>query len=242
MASKKTTSELLFERYLVSHNLFFEYEKGVEERQQQGKKTPDYQVTHQSKLLVFDVKEFEGKELIPGHHYSSKIEDDLKPIREKIGKARKQFKDFKEFPCCLVLYSHDFLLASDLRMPSMVYGAMYGDIGWTYPYDQASDTFRESSWTPHFLVNGKMLRHETGKVQNKTVSAIIVLRELNDQVGVIVYENIFAANQLPRDVFDGKFDVRFGWDGQVAKRIFAGKNILDSPHLNDDASFFIQLA
>ena len=42
------------------------------------------------------------------------------------------------------------------------------------------------------------------------------------QQGVIVWENVYARVQLPRDLFNGPWDERYGLDGDDITRIFCG--------------------
>lgn len=42
------------------------------------------------------------------------------------------------------------------------------------------------------------------------------------QQGVIVWENVYARVQLPRDIFNGPYDERYGLDGNDMTRVFCG--------------------
>lgn len=57
-----------------------------------------------------------------------------------------------------------------MQNPGMVYGVMYGDVGWTYPYDVSTDSFLKSDGLNHFLNNGKMLSYGSGNTRNTTMS------------------------------------------------------------------------
>ena len=88
---QKTTSEELFERYLDSQGLAFEFEK-----QHEGKsRRPDYKIAIEGKDYLFEVKEFEPGDFPRGFSQF----DPYPPIRAKIDAARKKFKEFEGFPC-----------------------------------------------------------------------------------------------------------------------------------------------
>lgn len=86
---------MLFEEYLTSHGYSdWTYEVPVE-----GKlKTPDYRLEHGCSHF-FEVKEFDSPLPSPGFG----TYDPYGPIREKINQASRQFKEYKEFPCSVVL-------------------------------------------------------------------------------------------------------------------------------------------
>lgn len=268
MQNPKNFSDLLFEEYLISQGITdFVYEK---EHTHTNRK-PDYIFAKDSRNYVFDVKEFEGVGITEGHMFFT---PSYQKIREKINHSIKQFKDFKNESCCLVLYSFDFGIDRDLHCPSTIYGAMYGDVGWTIPIildNKNSDipkTVRTSFGGSENKNRGKMLRYDSKGAnrpidsQNTTVSALIVLREFvnnelgcfetlrssenknsiseNSKVGVIVYENRFARNSFPKNLFCGDFDIRFGFNGNVIKKEFVGKEILNNRlDIDKDNKFLI---
>jgi hypothetical protein len=94
-----TISEQLFENYLISQGLAdFEYEKNHEGK----KRRPDYLVKVNNQEYIFDVKEFDPPPIVKGYG----AYDPLPAVREKINTVVKQFKEFKDWPCCLVLYNN----------------------------------------------------------------------------------------------------------------------------------------
>ena len=121
MANQKTYSDELFEKYLISQSLRFDYEKDCEIREKQGKKTPDYTIYYDSQELIADVKEFDNRNLIGKKYISFKLNEEIKPIKNKIQEAAKQFKDLKDKCCSLVLHSHDHFIANNIRSPEFVY-------------------------------------------------------------------------------------------------------------------------
>lgn len=223
MGAEKNVSEQLFEDYLISQGITdFEFEKEWEGIPSH----PDYVIYHDRRELIFDVKEFEF------HYYpaGSFISDDpYARIREKINYVRNQFKYFKDKPCCLVLYTHDPMV--ELHDWTTVFGAMYGDFGVTMLFNTETGLAVADSTRQAFLSRGKMFRLESSKPQNTTISALITLRHVHVEekrnLGVIVWENAFANNPFPRDLFCGDYDERWGLDGDFLTRIFAGKAILN---------------
>jgi hypothetical protein len=93
--SAKTHSELLFEEYLRSLPLEFAYEPEVAGRSRR----PDYRVEIDGKRCWLEVKELSDPKSKPTGGY-----DPTPPFEEKIDQARKQFAEFKEDSCILVLH------------------------------------------------------------------------------------------------------------------------------------------
>ncbi len=93
--SEKTHSESLFEDYLRSLPVDFTYEPQLPGR----RKHPDYRVEVGGKEHWFEVKEVLDPEMKPTGGF-----DPTDPLEEKIGQARKKFKEFKEDCCILVLH------------------------------------------------------------------------------------------------------------------------------------------
>src|SRR5256885_2172301 len=113
----QTIGEEVFEEYLQSQGLLeFEYEK-----EHSGKsKRPDYTVPINGREFIFDVKEFAPPRHLSGY---SGYYDSYASVREKINQVARQFKEYKDRPCCLVLYN-----AGDpfvhLQDPQDILGAM----------------------------------------------------------------------------------------------------------------------
>lgn len=218
MTQKKTASESLFERYLVSHGLTqFEFEKSWD-----GIPThPDYTVTHEGVTYLFDVKEFTDKKFDPPLAGAFAVEP-YGRIREKINQATSQFKHFAGKPCCLVLYSLDPFVR--LQEPHVVLGAMYGDLGFTTLWDLKVGSPVPNSTHRTFLKRGKMFRHES---RRQPLSALITLRHISGgELGAIVWENYLAGVPFPRELFAGPYDERWGRDGSEIKRLFIGDGLV----------------
>jgi hypothetical protein len=168
----RTAGERLFEEYLRSQGITdFEYEKKREGK----RKRPDYTVRLDREYL-FDVKDFIYTEVPECDGYNP-----YQRLRIKIGEMREQFREFKDWPCCAVLYNDNAHLV-DLTTPMIVQGAMYGDSGITMKFEVASGHFVKGSEREEFLSGGKMLlrnmKSGTAQVRNTTISALITLRHV----------------------------------------------------------------
>jgi len=249
--TQKTTSEELFERYLESQGLGFEFE-----RQYEGKsRRPDYTVAIGGKEYLFEVKEFEPGDTPPG---TSQF-DPYRRIRAKIDAAQKKFKEFEGFPCCLVLYNSAAFVMTE--RPYAVLGAMYGDAGIRIPFDPHRI---KATAEPEaaFLGGGKMIRPHWKEPENRRISALLTLRHYpsgkrrysrwwvgiraqikagaidRDSVpgppfdieelglGVVVWDNAYAEISLPLDIFRGPYDERWSVVDDNQWLSFRGSGIL----------------
>jgi hypothetical protein len=236
--SSRTPGEVVFEKYLDSQNISFEFEK-----EHPGKsRRPDYTIEWGGKIIVFDVKDFDPpKSFRMGFGYF----DPYPPIREKIDQGRDKFKQFKEYCCGLALYNAGQPLVS-LDSPDIMLGAMYGDSGFTFPMNVSTGVGDASQLKHAFLNRGKMIRAKESKVQNTTLSAIITVvsirphylqlldlvranrrrstedyeAEIRSRVPdydpelevprVIVWHNAVARIPFPADLFCGDYDSHYG--------------------------------
>jgi hypothetical protein len=129
-AAPKTQGEILFEQYLESQGMSFEFEK-----EHAGKsKRPDYTIDWKGQTVVFDVKDFDPPERISRGYQQV---DPYTPVREKINQGREKFKEYKEHCCGLVLHNAGlpFLM---LEKPDIMLGTMYGDAGFTFPVNTST--------------------------------------------------------------------------------------------------------
>lgn len=165
----RTAGEKLFEAYLRSQGITdFKYEK---ERADKTKKI-DYTLTLDREYL-FEVKDFVYTDVSGYFAY-----DPHERLRNKIGELRAQFREYKEWPCCGVLYNDNAHLV-DLRSPEIVLGAMYGDVGVTMQLNTVTGEVLEGSQRQEFLSRGKMLlrKHDDSiEIRHTTISALITLR------------------------------------------------------------------
>jgi hypothetical protein len=181
-----TTGELLFQDYLDAMEYPYEFEKEFPGR----RKRPDYTVT-KSGIFLFDVKDFAEK--LPLHGFGSF--DPYPQIREKIEEGREKFKEYKDFPCSLVLKNNGNAFVQLEREYAML-GSMYGDRGFTFAVDKTVGT-AFGPLTPAFLGRGKMV--QPTHVQNTTISALITLRHL--AVGILQFRKM--VNEYPHLSIDG---------------------------------------
>jgi hypothetical protein len=236
--SKHTEGEKLFERYLASQNLSFEFEK-----EHAGKsKRPDYSIVWNGKPVLLDVKDFDAPENVPRGFGAF---DPYPRIREKIEQGREKFKQFKEVCCAVVLCNlgNPFVSLEDSHI---MLGAMYGDSGFTFPVNLNTGVGDAKKLKRAFLDNGKMIRPKWAKPQNTTIAALVALssiqphyvlliekiREDRDKniedcqallertipnydpnlsvPRVIVWHNAVARMPFPSDLFCGPYDSHVG--------------------------------
>jgi hypothetical protein len=163
----KTAGEEVFETYLDCVSVPFEFEK-----EHRGKrKRPDYTIVWKEHTVVLDVKDFEPPTNIGTGPQSF---DPYTRIREKIDQGRGKFSEFKEYPCGLVLYNRGDPFVQ-LSEDCIMLGAMYGDSGFTFPFNLHTGMGDSGQMKPAFLGRGKMIRPRRPTPQNTTISALITL-------------------------------------------------------------------
>jgi hypothetical protein len=207
--SPRTAGEVIFEEYLKSQRISFEFEK-----EHPGKiKRPDYTIEWDAATVVFDVKDFDPPEKFPtGFGYA----DPYARIREKIEQGRDKFKQFKEYCCGLVLHNLGQPHVS-LNEPDIMLGAMYGDSGFMFPVDTSTGVGDAGQVKQAFLGGGKMIRPDRSQPQNTTLSAIIALMKIRPHLDlefevprVIVWYNAVARISFPSNLFRGEYDTHVG--------------------------------
>ena len=123
MPESHTNGERLFEQYLASIGLTFEFE-----RKHEGKsKVLDYRIGWKNRPHYCEVKDFESPPLPSTSGFSAL--QGYKPIRERILRCRKKFVEYREFCCAPVFYNNGALVL--LEDSEFMLGAMYGDSGFT---------------------------------------------------------------------------------------------------------------
>lgn len=252
---RQTISEVLFEQYLADNGMGADREPVVAGRVARL----DYRLIHGGLLLWFEVKEFGESDFGGGGAFDPYIS-----IRNRIGKAAKQFTDYKGESCSIVFYNDRLNLAS-IYAPEIVLGAMLGNVSVTMPVDFSTGKETGPPRTG-FSEGGKMIEPNLKVPQNTTISAIIALerlgvggrefrvmvaakevtearrlswaeffellqadREKNNRyvLRTMVYENPYAAVPLPRDLFNGPYDERWGplENKPLIGRIFTGPDL-----------------
>jgi len=248
----KTYGELLFEKYLNSHGIQFEYEPPLSSTSN----LIDYVVKHPTHgQILFEVKDI-CNERPSGSFFQF---DPYTPIRTKITKGAEKFKDLPDALCALVLVAapDSFI---NLLEPQVMLGAMYGDFGWTIPVDielgKADSSQIESKF---FIGKGKMVKPD--RFLNTRIAALISLvdyytfskeavlylktddgrteseRKTDLYEGrtniseektpcVTVWENGTAKRRLPQDLFRGEMDAWWTCDDGVQTLSYIGQRRL----------------
>ncbi len=226
--SKPTGGEILFERYLRNHGIQFEPQVPV------GSSKVDFRLKT-TPAVFCEVKDFssgpheeaESAALASGQVYRGRL-DFYERFRDNIGKAGRQLRGAKGFPCVVVLCNEGSSLIFE---ESLIWGAMFGDQVTRVPLDGEPVTA--------FTMNRVL-----GEKTNTTVSAVAVLSQTDakpelieraaanagqagnardiaralialsdeapeafDQVPYLrVHHNPFAKAKLPPSVFGGPHD------------------------------------
>lgn len=250
MANKWTEGETLFAQYLTAQGIPFQYEQ-----LEAGKRKPvDFTIQHPDcGTVLLEVKDIQNEAPLG----FSQV-DFYKPIRSHIEAGTEKFKEYKGTVCALVLYGGRGFV--DLGRPEVMLGAMYGDFGWSIPFDPETGRGDTSAMTSQFIPGkGKMIRRD-GQVRNTRISALLALHNYNvtyflmkkyiseddgraererradvingvvtfpeeQQVGLTVWENGFAANPLPRDLFRGEMDEWWTVDEEYQTPTFVGSKL-----------------
>jgi len=236
----ETESEKLFGAYLDAHGYSgWSFEPTIDD----CPKHPDFLLPYNSGNLLFDVKQRAWRDHKPG----ARQIDAVKGIRDEIQEARKKFKNFKDFPCSLVIYNAgdpDTLLHS-----FFVFEAMLGEFVHVYPVSLDGTSPPYGARNEFSGRKGSMVGNRQNlDYQNRTISAILVLektlapecihafREAIDLVHppavtyihrVVVCENPGAKKRLPRELFVGRYDERWAIvDGRLGT-VFSGAGVGD---------------
>lgn len=172
----KTESERLFATYLeASGYLEFEFEPQISEALARPDFVLDTSIRGSQTRVLFEVKEFQPT--AADFRLGFGFYDPYGAIREKIKEGTKKFREYKQYPCGLVLYNAGRPLV-DLRW-EFIYGAMLGNLGYSIPFDPAAGALVDKpTLTPVFTHGGQMHREKDSvpiAPQNTTISAIVVL-------------------------------------------------------------------
>ncbi|MBL7152787.1 MAG: hypothetical protein ISS79_03660 [Phycisphaerae bacterium] len=198
----KNESEKVFEQYLDSNEFQgkWAYEPSIT-----GKtKHPDYLLDFGDKKCFFEVKELRKKDNEPTERAA--YIDPYSGLRKKIHKARKQLKEFKEYPCSLVVYNIDD--RQFRAKPLDVFGAMLGNIGFRIGFDSAEGQVVTGAERNVFLEGGKMVVPGSKKSRNTTISAIVVLEIFRDNIEMRKASSKEIKKQGRKLTAAEKFDIR----------------------------------
>lgn len=159
-----TDSEGLFAKYLDAGGYDWEFEPTLPEK----RKRPDFLVSLEDEQLLFEVKELTWREPTG----RATLFSPEKGIREKINAAQKQFKEFKDFSCSVVIANLGD--GSTPLTPLNVFAAMLGDSGFRFATDGRDIYNFRNIFLPR---GGKMKDYKRDTYWNTTINAIIVLEE-----------------------------------------------------------------
>ncbi|MGO9340246.1 MAG: hypothetical protein ACLPY1_22350 [Terracidiphilus sp.] len=164
--NEKTYGELLFEKYLNSQGDNFEYEPPLPNT----KRLVDYVVKHPTHgQILLEVKDIQS----PAPSGSFFQFEPYLAIRSHIDAGSKKFKDLPDALCALVLVAAPGSFV-DLLSPHVMLGAMYGDFGWSIPFDVELGEADASQIEARFFAGkGRMVRSHS--VQNTRIAALISL-------------------------------------------------------------------
>jgi len=169
----KNESERIFEQYLDQNGFQgkWTYEASIP-----GKiRKPDYLLNWKGEEHFLEVKELRKK---PNEPTWPAYFDPYSSVRSEINEARKKFKEYKGYSCSLVVFNIDDRQA---RIdPITVFGAMLGNLGLKMDYDPNQGEVVVRSERNAFLNGGKMIDGKKGRLQNTTISSVIVLEEFRD--------------------------------------------------------------
>lgn len=116
--------------------------------------------------MFFEVKEFDATPADAGYGTYKPY----KAIEAKISEAKEQFKEYKEFPCSLVLAN---LSEGFVNLDSWaIYGAMLGSLGFKLPLQVERNGHASANV---FLSGGKMVNGARKEPWNTTFSTIVVV-------------------------------------------------------------------
>lgn len=174
----RTEGELHFERYLDSMRYSYEFEKTYPGRNRK----PDYTI-NAAQIFLADVKDFEPFQPSLG---IQQVDVHFR-IREKIQAGYKKFKEYKDFPCCVVLHNEGNPHVSTAE-PWIVLGCMYGTVGFQVPVNLGTGQIPPNApLSPVFTGDAQMTADK-----NRTISALVTVREV--AVGIRRVRKIRAEN------------------------------------------------
>ncbi len=231
--SLKTVSECLFEDYLQSAGLTgFEYEPRI----RSSARRPDFRLDCQGKQILFEVEEFRASGEEPAAGYYAL--DPYRSVREKIGAAGKKFQDFEDYCSSLVLYNQEKPLV--LLEPEVIYGSMFGAHGFGGTMAR-THTLSSIIVLERLAVGQKRFRIEVRNLEANLGRGLSIPEHMRlveqsrgterdfslTQLRVVVHENPTARHPLPRELFQGPYDERYGSNdrGEV-ERLFGGPRIM----------------
>jgi hypothetical protein len=249
-SNAKTLGEQVFERYLRSVGINdFEYEKLPD-----GKRRPPDYTIRRDRDYLFEVKDFQPEEMRAGFNYydpyeriRSKIDAARKKFREYEGWPCSLVL-CNDGAILVDITSSDFILGAMYGDRGVVIpfntetGAATSDGEPAFlgrgkmmrPELKKPDHTRISALISLRTITIGMARLEK-YVDDCSLSGAELLKHLHEVdldfdsqevgLGVIVWENAYAAIPFPRDLFVGEYDEIYGVEGDHQRRVFVGKGV-----------------
>ena len=195
---EKSRSEMVFEHYLGDRGLAWEYESLPCQRK------PDYLILHAEGNCIVEVKEVQDPDPWPTEGFHPD-----RPVRAKIHRARKQFREYKNLPCGLAVYSESIFGPYE---PSIMLAAAFGP-----GYQQAGRDYSKIDPSPsfyRFLKRSELPadRHFLAEpllspVANTTFSAMIMLTRWElSELHLQVWKRMYA-QQEACEPMENQFDL-----------------------------------
>ena len=184
---EKSRAEIVFEEYLTGQGITWEYETLY------GQKKPDYLIPRARVKCIVEVKQIQDPDPRPSGEFSPD-----RSVRLKIDRARKQFREYKELPCALAMYSESIFGPHE---PSTLLAAAFGP-----GYQQAGRDYSRLDPSPSFyrflkrseLPNEKqfLANASLSPVANTTFSAIILLTRFRiREIDLAIWKRRYSQQQ-----------------------------------------------
>lgn len=232
-------SEQLVSRYFDLHGVEYHWIPRTREP------TPDLRVVVEPKPIFVEVKEFDASGKPPTSGYCP-----VPFVSQKIRNSWRQFEDYSDHPCCLMLYN-----AGSFKVwlhPELILCAMFGEYyqtldSLTYSFSGEA-AMRPDRNTYISAVAGllplivdencidagrrvfdltagfkrELSQDEAWQINRDSMN---VPRRVDEVMRVVVVENPFARNPLPDTLFTGPFDERWhrGEEGVVRLKRSGGR-------------------
>lgn len=198
MPAEKSRAEVVFEEYLAGQRITWAYET------LSGQRKPDYLIPYVGGNCVVEVKQIEDPDPRPTEGFSPD-----RPVRSKIDRARKQFREYKELPCALAVYSESMFGPYEPSiLLSAAFGPGYQQAGRDYSRLDPSPSFyrflkqSELPEDKHFLADAML-----SPAANTTFSAIIMLTRFRiRKLDLEVWKRRYAQQQAGQPI-DNQVDL-----------------------------------
>lgn len=195
---EKSGAETIFEQYLADRGMTWEYETLP------GRKKPDYLILHAEGKCIVEVKEIEDPNPRPTGGFNPD-----RPIRAKIHRARKQFREYKDLPCSLAIYSESMFGPYEPSiMLAAAFGPGYQQAGRDYGRIDPNPSFyrflkrSELPEDKHFLAEALL-----SPAANTTFSAMIMLSRWElSELDLEVWKRMYAKQEAGEPI-DNQFDL-----------------------------------